>query len=89
VLLDEATSSVDPPTAALMATVLSQQLGGRGATVIQIAHDLRAILDYDRVLLMERGCVVEDGAPTALAGDARSRFAQLLARAGRLSFAPA
>jgi ABC-type branched-subunit amino acid transport system ATPase component len=88
VLLDECTSSVDPPTAALMASVLSQQLGGRGAAVIQIAHDLRAILEYDRVMLMERGRVVEDGPPADLSADAGSRFAQLLARAGRLSYVP-
>jgi ABC-type multidrug transport system fused ATPase/permease subunit len=83
VLLDECTSSVDPPTAALMRAVLAQHLGDRRTTVLQIAHDLRAIMGYDRVLLMDRGRVVEDGAPRALAAAGETRFAQLLARAGR------
>jgi len=88
VLLDECTSSADPPTAALMTSVLSQQLGGRDTTVVQIAHDLRAILQYDRVMVMERGRVVEDGAPAQLAGVAGTRFAQLLVRAGRMGGTP-
>lgn len=83
VLLDECTSCVDPPTAALMRSVLAEQLGGRQTAVLQIAHDLRAILDYDRVLLMDHGRIVEDGPPRALAAEGRTRFAQLLARAGR------
>lgn len=84
-LLDECTSSVDPATAAVMRTVLAQQRGGADTTVIQIAHDLRAISGYDRVLLMERGRVVEDGAPEELVRAGDTRFAQLLARAGRMS----
>ncbi|GBF90620.1 hypothetical protein Rsub_03192 [Raphidocelis subcapitata] len=83
VLLDECTSSVDPATAALMVAVLERELSGRTATVLQIAHDLRAISGYDRVLLMDRGRVVEEGDPRELAATRGSRFAQLLARAVR------
>ena len=107
VLLDECTSRVDAPTAALMARVLRERFGrghsggGNGTaatattssssgspdlsppvTVVEIAHDLRAILDYDRVVLMDRGAIIEDGAPRALAAAGGSRFARLLARAG-------
>lgn len=83
VLLDECTSSVDPATAALMSGVLERQLSGRAITVLQIAHDLRAIAGYDRVMVVDRGNVVEDGDPRELATARGSRFGRLLARAAR------
>lgn len=49
-------------------------------TVIQIAHELSAIMAYDSVIVMAGGQVVEQGAPAALAADEGSRFARLLAQ---------
>ncbi|KAF8063051.1 ABCC13 [Scenedesmus sp. PABB004] len=87
VLLDEATASVDPRTAALMHQVLREQLGAGGRaggarTVLQIAHELGALLDYDSVVVMAAGRVVEAGPPRALAAREGSRFGSLLAQAG-------
>jgi len=49
----------------------------RHATVICISHDIGETLEFDRVLVLERGAVVEDGAPRQLAG-ADSRYRTLL-----------
>lgn len=75
VLLDECTSSVDAATSAVMRRVMAAQL--RGCTVLHIAHDLRAIQDYDRVLVMDCGRLVEQGAPRVLLADPTSSFAAL------------
>lgn len=80
VLLDECTASVDHRTAQLMKDVLSHTLGPE-TTVVQIAHDLNAIVDYDQVLVMAEGQVIERGVPAELAKAADSHFAQLLSRA--------
>ena len=45
-------------------------------TVISIAHRLDTIADFDRVVVMERGCVVEVGDPKELLASA-SRFKAL------------
>ncbi|MGW7517609.1 ABC transporter ATP-binding protein [Streptomyces sp. NPDC054796] len=73
-ILDEATSSLDVPgeraVQRAMATVL------RGRTAVVIAHRLSTVLIADRVLVMEDGRIVEDGAPDALiAGGANGRGA--------------
>ena len=49
------------------------------ATLLYISHDVSHALDFDRVLVIDHGRIVEDGAPTALAGDPASRFATMLA----------
>jgi len=67
VLLDEITSSVDPGTARIMHEVLEHEL--RGATVLQVAHNLSSIKGYDRILVMEEGQVVEAGTPEELLAD--------------------
>ncbi|HZQ53916.1 MAG TPA: cysteine peptidase family C39 domain-containing protein [Bryobacteraceae bacterium] len=51
----------------------------RGCTLLCITHDLEETQEFDRVLVMEYGRVVEDGAPRDLAGNPDSRYAQLLA----------
>lgn len=50
----------------------------RGSTLLCVTHDVGETLAFDRVLVVEDGCIVEDGAPIALAAR-RSRYAALLA----------
>jgi ATP-binding cassette, subfamily B, multidrug efflux pump len=58
-ILDEATSSVDTETEALMQTALDRLMHGR--TSIVIAHRLSTIRNVDRILVLHRGKLVEDG----------------------------
>jgi ATP-binding cassette subfamily B protein len=49
------------------------------ATILCITHDVGETLPFDRVLVIDEGRVVEDGAPGELAADKDSRYARLLA----------
>ena len=48
------------------------------ATLICVTHDVDDTTGFERVLVVEDGCVVEDGPPADLAHDADSRYSQLL-----------
>jgi ABC-type multidrug transport system fused ATPase/permease subunit len=65
-ILDEATSSLDLPTERLVQRALRTLLSDR--TAIIIAHRLSTVEIADRVLVVEAGRIVEDGAPAALIG---------------------
>jgi putative ABC transport system ATP-binding protein len=63
-VLDEATSSVDALTEVRLARALDKLAGGR--TTVSIAHRLSTAARADRVLVLERGRLVEDGPHTEL-----------------------
>lgn len=68
-LLDEATSSMDFVTDSGIQEVLRKGLDeedGHSRCLITIAHRLRTIADYDRVVVMGSGKVLEDGTPRSL-----------------------
>jgi ATP-binding cassette subfamily B protein len=69
-LLDEATSALDTDTETEIKEALAR--AGEGRTVITIAHRLSTIAEADRIVVLEKGEVVESGT-----------HADLLARAGR------
>lgn len=58
-ILDEATSSVDTRTEALIQTAMSNILAGRTSFVV--AHRLSTIRDADKIIVMNHGDVVETG----------------------------
>ncbi|MFG3494747.1 ABC transporter ATP-binding protein [Streptomyces sp. NPDC047928] len=74
-ILDEATSSLDIPGERAVQRAMDTVLHGRTAVVI--AHRLSTVEIADRVLVMERGRVVEDGPPSALIADDDGHFAGL------------
>jgi ATP-binding cassette subfamily B protein len=47
------------------------------ATLLCITHDVAETLEFDRVLVVDRGRIVEDGAPRALLADTESRYAAM------------
>ncbi|CCK27333.1 ABC transporter ATP-binding protein [Streptomyces davaonensis JCM 4913] len=73
-ILDEATSSLDIPGERAVQRAMATVLHGRTAVVI--AHRLSTVEIADRVLVMERGRIVEDGSPAELVAGT-GRFADL------------
>ena len=63
-ILDEATASLDLPSEAIVQRGLATLLEGR--TAIVIAHRLSTVEGADRVVVLEGGRIVEDGAPVRL-----------------------
>ncbi|KNE71423.1 hypothetical protein AMAG_15656 [Allomyces macrogynus ATCC 38327] len=77
-VLDEATASVDHATDELVQRSIRTTF--RDCTVFTIAHRIGTILDYDRVLVLDQGRVVEFDTPSALLGRPDSLFYQLAKR---------
>ncbi|MDR2046582.1 MAG: ABC transporter ATP-binding protein/permease [Clostridiales bacterium] len=59
ILLDEATSSLDPENEVLVQAAISKLVGGR--TVLVIAHRLRTIAGADKILVLDDGELIEEG----------------------------
>jgi ATP-binding cassette subfamily B protein/subfamily B ATP-binding cassette protein MsbA len=69
-IMDEATSSVDTATEQIVQQAMDTLMEGRTAFVI--AHRLSTIVNADKIVVMDRGRIVEEGS-----------HAELLARRGR------
>jgi ATP-binding cassette subfamily B protein len=76
IVLDEASSRLDPATEVLIERAVDRLL--RGRTAIVIAHRLGTVGRADDILILEQGAVAEYGKRTALAADSGSRFSGLL-----------
>ncbi|KAL4782982.1 P-loop containing nucleoside triphosphate hydrolase protein [Aspergillus varians] len=74
-VLDEATSNVDTKTDEIMQRVIREKFGSH--TVLTIAHKLDSILDYDKVVVLEEGQIIETGLPYDLLLEEGSHFRQL------------
>ena len=76
-LLDEATSSLDAESETLVQQALARLMQGR--TTIVIAHRLATVQACDRILVLDRGRIVEQGTHAALAsaGGLYARLAKL------------
>ncbi len=76
VILDEASSRLDPATEQLIERAVSKLFIGR--TGIIIAHRLGTVQRADEILILERGRVLEYGERQVLVRDKTSHFSQLL-----------
>lgn len=76
VVLDEASSRLDPVTERLIDGAMSALLAGR--TGIIIAHRLSTVMRADQIAILEAGEVVERGPRATLMRDGASRFSKLL-----------
>ncbi|XP_030561712.1 ATP-binding cassette sub-family C member Sur isoform X1 [Drosophila novamexicana] len=85
-VLDEATSTLDSSTERALLKAADKAFQGR--TIITIAHRLSTILDYERIIVLEQGQVVEDGNPRQLQQQPSSVFHSLLHKGDPLSAAP-
>jgi ATP-binding cassette subfamily B protein len=76
IILDEASSRLDPATERHIERAIDALLADR--TGIVIAHRLATVQRCDRILILEDGRIVEEGPRAALAQDPSSRFSELL-----------
>ena len=76
VVLDEASSRLDPATERHIENAIDELLDRR--TAIVIAHRLATVERCDEIAILENGRVVEHGPRHALAVDPSSRFHELL-----------
>jgi ATP-binding cassette subfamily C (CFTR/MRP) protein 1 len=74
-ILDEATSSLDKEKEQLIQELIRDEF--QQCTVIAIAHHLDTIRDYDMVMVMDEGRMIEIGDPTELLLQENSKFGAL------------
>ncbi|CAN3376822.1 hypothetical protein DIURU_001603 [Diutina rugosa] len=81
-LLDEATSSIDYQSDAMIQNTIREEFGQ--STILTIAHRLRTIIDYDKILVMDQGKVVEYENPYVLITNHNSLFYSMCENSGEL-----
>ncbi|HUF31973.1 MAG TPA: ABC transporter ATP-binding protein [Acidimicrobiales bacterium] len=91
IVLDEASSRLDPATEATMAAAMHRLLEGRTAVIV--AHRLATLEEVDEIAVLDGGRLVEHGERSRLAADPTTRYARLLraseaAHTGLLAEAP-
>ena len=79
-VLDEATSNVDMRTDSFIQKVIREKFAN--TTVITIAHRLNTIADYDKVIVMKRGKIVEQGSPWELI-EKKGQFRDMVKSTGK------
>ncbi|CAM1504913.1 Fc.00g025040.m01.CDS01 [Cosmosporella sp. VM-42] len=72
VIIDEATASLDHESERRMQQLLRERFADRA--LVAVAHRLHTILDFDEVLVMEMGRVIERGCPKTLIESGEGRF---------------
>lgn len=80
VLFDEASSCIDHTTDSLLTQCIHDVF--KDSTVLTIAHRLRTVIGYDRILFLHQGRIVETGAPASLLSDKTSHFYRLCKETG-------
>ncbi|MBA1228939.1 ABC transporter ATP-binding protein [Pseudomonas viridiflava] len=63
-ILDEATSALDSHSEAVIQAALAKLMQGR--TVLVVAHRLSTVANFDRVIVLHDGQIIEEGPPTQL-----------------------
>ncbi|KAK4202032.1 putative multidrug resistance-associated protein [Triangularia verruculosa] len=74
-LLDEVSSSVDKDTDAAMQRIILDEFAAY--TIVMVSHRLGMVMNFDRVIVMDEGRIVEDGTPKGLVEQEGSRFRDL------------
>ena len=78
VVMDEATANIDMNTEQIIQKALNQVL--ENSTVITVAHRIKTIINYDKILVLDNGEVKEFDSPTNLLKDENSLFHELFSK---------
>lgn len=82
ILLDEATASIDYQSDAKIQETIRKEF--QGNTILTIAHRLRSVIDYDKILVMDQGEVKEYDHPYSLLLNKNSQFYSMCESSGEL-----
>ena len=80
-VFDEATANVDQETDSLIQKTLRSPRFD-STTIIAVAHRLDTILDYDLIVVLDKGKVMESGSPKELLENDQGIFAQIIGANG-------
>lgn len=83
-LLDEATASIDYASDALIQATIRNEFGNN-TTILTIAHRLKSIVDYDKILVLDHGKVVQYAHPHELLKTKEGTFYSMCEQSGELS----
>lgn len=75
-ILDEVSSNVDQDTERAMQEILRVEF--KRFTILAISHRLNIVMDFDRVVVLDNGSIIEIGNPAILGREESSRFGQLV-----------
>ncbi|KAJ5951885.1 uncharacterized protein N7479_010298 [Penicillium vulpinum] len=75
IILDEVNRGVDIETQNTMQDIIRCEFAGY--TVVMVSHGLDMVMDFDKVLVMDEGKLVEEGSPMKLSKEVGSRFRDL------------
>jgi len=78
IIMDEATASIDYKTEEIIQKAVSEILNN--STFITIAHRIKTILNYDRILTLDNGTIVDFDTPKNLLNDKNSLFYELYSK---------
>ena len=79
-ILDEATAAVDLETDDLIQATIRKEF--KDCTVLTIAHRLNTIMDYDRIMVLDKGIIAEFDSPSQLLEASDSIFHSMAKDAG-------
>ncbi|CAO3624546.1 unnamed protein product [Cunninghamella blakesleeana] len=82
IIMDEATASVDFETDSKIQITIREEFSN--STIITIAHRIRSIIDYDRVLVLDHGKIIEYDAPYTLLQNKNGVFRSMCEKSGEL-----
>lgn len=78
--MDEATAAVDFETDSLIQKTIREQFAN--VTVLTIAHRIHTILDYDKILVLDKGMVAEFDSPANLLKNPNGIFYSMTHKSG-------
>jgi len=79
-ILDEVSSNVDQDTERAMQDIIRAEF--KHFTILAVSHRLNMVMDFDRVIVLDDGNIVEVGIPAILGREESSRFGQLVKASG-------